>query len=402
MPSMRSLALMLVGAVVVAVLAWISFRDDPVPVDLAAVTRAPMEVTINADGKTRVRELYEIASPIAGTALRSPVEVGDRVTKDETVVAIVRPGASALLDERTRRQAEASLQEAQGALHIAETEREQAERDRAFAQTQYDRATSLVNRGVATITRLEDAAQRLAIADAAVDAAEARIELALGTIERAQASLMTPAEDNRGEDTCCIRILAPADGVVLSVATISERPVTPGTPLVDVGDPSDLELVADILSSDGVRLQPGADAHVERWGGDGVLEASLDRIDPVAVTKVSALGIEEQRVDAYLTLTSPAEDRPGLGHGFSVFLRMVEWRDDAVLQVPVSALFRKADAWAVFVSADGIAEERPVEIGHRNSATAEILSGVQEGERVVLHPSDRVANGVPLVEREAL
>lgn len=397
--SMRNLVLILLGAGIVLGLGYVSFKTDPVPVDLVEVTQGPLQVTVNADGHTRVRELYEISSPISGTALRSPVEVGDPVVGGETVVAVVQPGTPALLDERTRRQAEAALVEAQATLHLAETELLRAEKDRDFSQTQFERTGSLVERGVASITRLEDATQALAIAEAAVKAAEAQIERAKGTIKRAEASLMTPSAADAAPDACCISITAPADGVVLSIAKVSQRPVSPGTPLLTIGDPTRLELVADILSSDGVRLRPGAPAMVERWGGSGTLEAQLDRIDPAARTKVSALGIEEQRVDAYLTLTTPPERRQGLGDGFSVFVRIVEWQGDDVLQVPVNALFRQDEDWAVFVVEDSVAKLRIVDIGHRNNRLAEVLNGLTTGERVVTHPSDQIADGVAIVER---
>ena len=400
--SVRNLLLAGAGALVLLGLGYVSFRTDPVPVDIVDVTRGPLQVTINADGKTRVRDLFEISSPIAGTALRSPVAVGDPVAAGETVVAIVRPGTPSLLDERTRRQAEATLQEARASLHLAETELLRAEKDRDFSQTQFDRTKSLVTSGVASITRMEDAAQTLAIAEAAVAAARARIELAQGTIERAEASLMMPVSADEVPDSCCIRIKAPADGVVLSIDTVSQRPVSPGTPLLTLGDPADLELVADILSSDGVRLQPGAPAIVERWGGPGTLDARLDRIDPAARTKISALGIEEQRVDAYLSLVTPVAERPGLGDGFSVFVRIVEWQADDVLQLPVSALFRSGEDWAVFVVENGVARRRIVTLGHRNTRMAEIAAGVTEGERIITHPSDKVTDGVAIAQREEL
>jgi len=400
--STRNLTLFAIGAAVVLGLGYVSFRTDPVPVDLVEVVRGPMQVTVNADGRTQVRDLYEIASPIAGTALRSPVDVGDPVTKDVTVVAVVQPGTPGLLDDRTRRQAEAELSEATASLHLAETELLRAEKEYSFYQTQFDRTKALAERGVATVTSLEDATQALEIAEAAVAAAQARIELAQGTIAKAEASLMVPDSSDTFQDSCCIRVKAPSDGVVLSVATISQRPVNPGTPLLTIGDPGELELVADILSSDGVRLIPGAPASVERWGGDGALEARLDHIEPAARTKVSALGIEEQRVDAYLSLVTPRDERPGLGDGFAVFLRIVEWQGDDVLQLPVSALFRVGEDWAVFVASDGTASRRIVQIGHRNNQSAEILGGIDEGERVIVHPSDQIADGVTIIERTEL
>jgi HlyD family secretion protein len=192
---------------------------------------------------------------------------------------------------------------------------------------------------------------------------------------------------------------APSDGVVLSIATISEHPVQAGAPLLSVGDPADLEIVADLLSSDAVRIGPGTRAIVERWGGPDPLEATLTRIEPAAETRVSALGIEEQRVDAIFEIETPPEDRPGLGHGFAVFLRIVEWESDDALQVPLGALFRRDADWAVFVVENGVARERIVTLGQRGAREAEVLEGLEEGDVIVTHPSDAVADGVMIVDR---
>lgn len=400
--SKRTVMLMALGVAIVGGLGFVSFRPDPVPVDIAVVTRGPLEITINADGKTQVKDLYEVAAPIAGTALRSPVEVGDPVVKDETVVAIVQPASSGLLDARTRLQAEAALQEALAARHVAQADLRQAQETESFARSQFERTQQLVARSVASITRLEDDTQRLAAAEAAVEAAQARIEMADGVVERARASLLDPQETDQQGEMCCVELTAPADGVILSVEAMSQRPVTIGSPLVSIGDPDDLELVADILSNDAVRLGPGSLAYVDRWGGDQTLEARLDRIDPKARTKVSALGIEEQRVDAYFTLTSPPEARTNLGDGFSVFLRIVEWRAEDAVQVPLSAVFRDGRGWAVFVEVDGVAEKRGVSLGRRNGQMTEVLDGLRVGEHVVTHPSDAIATGVTLVQRSAL
>ena len=400
--SMRTFGLLGIGAAVIAGLAYVSFRDDPVPVDLAEVVRAPLEITVNADGKTKVRDLYEVAAPIAGTALRAPVDVGDPVVSGETVVAIVRPASSALLDERTRRQAEASLREAEASRNVAAADLIQAEESRAFARSQLERTRTLVNRGVASLTRLEDDAQRLKVAEATHAAATARLAAADGAVERARASLLDPDPEAETAALCCVEIKAPADGVVMSVAAVSERPVAIGSPLLTIANPNDLEIVADILSSDAVRLREGALAYVDRWGGEATLEARLDRIDPMAVTKVSALGIEEQRVDAYFTLTSPLEDRPGLRDGFSVFLRIVEWQADDVLQIPLSAIFRDGEAWAVFVAEGEEARLRRIAMGRRNGQMTEVTDGLDPGDRVVLHPSDDLETGVALVDRSDL
>lgn len=400
--STRTLVLIGIGVTLVAGLSYVSFRTDPVAVDLALVTQGPLEVTINADGKTKVRDLFEVASPIAGTALRSPVSVGDEVRATETIVAVVRPSSSGLLDARTQMQAQAALQEALAARHVAQADLKQAEERHRFAQSQFDRTKALVTRGVASITRMEDDTQRLAVAKATLEAAQARIEMADGAVERARASLMTPEQVQPTPDSCCVQLTSPTDGVVLSVDAISERPVNIGDPLVSIGDPNELEIVADILSNDAVRLEPGDVAYIERWGGSEILEARLQRIDPKARTKVSALGIEEQRVDVYFDLVTPSDERPNLGDGFSVFLKIVEWRAEDVLQIPLSAVFRDDSGWAVFVALEGVAELRPVTLGRRNDRMTEVRGGLEVSELVVTHPSDEIEAGAALVERSQL
>ncbi|TCP44273.1 efflux RND transporter periplasmic adaptor subunit [Rhodovulum marinum] len=402
--SARNIVLAGLGAALVAGLVYTAFRTDPVPVDLHSVARGPMQVTVNADGKTRIRDIYEVAAPLTGTARRSPVEVGDPVTRGETVVAIVEPTAPSLLDTRSRIQAEAAVREAQAARAQAESGLRKAEEDLAYAQSQFDRAQALVDRGVASFTRLEDATQQLAIARAARDAAASGLQMTQSALERARAALIPPEEDAAGSfnGECCVAIHAPIDGTVLEVDVISERPVTIGTRLLSIGRRDDLEIVADLLSSDAVRLTPGDRAMVERWGGDTVIEARLRKIEPVARTKVSALGIEEQRVDALFDILTPPADRPGLGEGFAVFLRIVEWQDENALQVPLSALFRRDGGWAVFTVADGTATLTPVRVGRRGETTAQVLDGIAPGQRVITHPSDEVGDGTPVVDRATL
>jgi HlyD family secretion protein len=384
-----------------ALLAW-GFRPEPVPVDLAVVARGDMAVTVNADGKTRIKDIFRVASPITGFAERSPVSVGDRVTGGETVVAVVRPVAPALLDARSRASAQAAVAEAEAALRVAESNVTQAREDLIYASTQLARAAELVSRGVASETRLEDASQLRAIKQAALKSARFTEEMAAGALARARSALIEPNLDEPGNGTCCIEMHAPADGVVLAVESISERPVTMGLPLLTIGRPDDLEIVADLLSSDAVLVAPGAHAVVERWGGAQPLEAVLRKIEPAATTKVSALGIEEQRVNAVFDLLSPYAERPGLGDGFAVFLRIEQWRAQDVLQVPLSALFRTGADWSVFTVQDGHARRVPVTVGHRNNEVAQVLSGLEAGARVITHPSDRVQDGTGIVDRAEL
>ena len=397
----RTIGLTLAGAALIGGLAYVAFRTDPVPVDVITVTAAPLQVTIDADGQTRIREIYEVASPIAGTAQRAPVAVGDPVIAGQTVVARVEPASPALLDARSRAQAEAAVAEAEAALNVARADLTRATEEQAFAIMQFDRTRELVERGVSSLTQLETVTQQRAITDAAVAAAQSRIAMAEGTLTRARAALMGP-EGTTIPAQCCLDLTAPADGVVLSIGTISEHPVQAGAPLVAVGDPADLEIVADLLSSDAVRIAPGTRAIVDRWGGQSTLEAVLTRIDPAATTRVSALGIEEQRVDAIFAITTPPEGRAGLGHGFSVFLRIVEWETDSALQVPLGALFRRGEGWAVFVVEGGTARARAVTLGQRGARTAQVLDGLTAGETVITHPGDAVADGVTVVDRRNL
>lgn len=399
--SRKSLLAVIAGALVVALLV-VAFRPDPVAVDLEKVTRGPMQVTINADGKTRIRNLFDVSAPIAGTALRSPVDEGDAVIAGETVVARVEPVAPSLLDARTRGQLEAAVREADAASDLAEAQLRQADEELTYAQTQFERTKALVTRGVSSITALEDAQQVLSLRTAARDAAASNVQMAQSSLARAEAALLEPGSEMLTGESCCVSIMAPASGKVLSITQVSEHAVSVGSPLLSIGDVTDLEIEADLLSSDAVGLKIGALASVERWGGAPPLEARLIRLAPLAETHTSSLGIEEQRVSAVFDLITPPEDRPGLGHQYSVYLKVVEWQAEDVLSIPLSALFREDGGWAVFVHKDGKASLRPVEIGHRTDQRAEVLSGLDEGEEVIPHPSDSVEDGSNVVDRSAL
>lgn len=389
----RLILILVAAVVIVGALLWTALRPVPVTVELATVTRGPMQVTVDVDGTTRIREVYEVAAPITGTAKRAPVRVGDSVLGQETIVAVVEPVAPSLLDARSRQQAEAAVHEAQAALAVADSRLLQAEEELTYAQSQYDRVQELVERGVSSIVQLEDAAQMLNVRRAARDAARSARAMAQSTLERTQAALIGPDLGSDAASDCCVQITAPADGVVLSVDRISERPVMAGDTLLSIGDPTDLEIVADPLSRDAVRIPENARAIVDRWGGATALEARLRQIEPSARTEVSALGIEEQRVEAIFDITDPADQRPGLGNGYAVRLAIVVWESEDALQVPLGALFRAGGAWATFVVRGGTARQVTVTLGERNDRTAQILDGLVEGDRVIVHPGDLVTDG---------
>lgn len=400
----RTIVAAAVGLAVLVALAWVSFKADPVPVDLVAAARGDMRVTVDADGKTRIKDIYEVAAPISGTARRSPVTVGEAVVGGETVVAVVQPSDTGFLDTRTRVQAEAAVREANAALQVAETTVHQAEEELSYATSQFTRIQTLLDRGVASLTQLEDAAQVKNVREAALDSARAGREAAKSALARAEAALIEPGATGNGsvDESCCVSIMAPAGGVVLGIVNVSERPVQAGAPLLTIGRPDNLEIVADILSSEAVSIEKGAPVLVERWGGDETLHAMVREVDPAATTKVSALGIEEQRVDVTIDFEEGNVTGKGLGDGYAVFVRIVVWEGKDVLQVPASALFRDDGGWALFAVEDGVARQTPVEVGRRSGLMAEILSGIEVGAQVITHPSDKVENGVEVVDRAVL
>lgn len=383
-------------------LAW-AFWPEPVPVDLAEVARAPMEVTVSANGVTRIRDTYLVTAPITGTTTRSPVEVGDEVVADETVVATIRPAAPALLDARARAQAEAAVAEAVAALRHAETNVARAEADLEHARSQYERTRRLAEQGTIPMRMRDDSALQLRTVETALDAARTEVDRQQATLQRARAQLVGPdgQEGLHEPGECCVRIPAPASGSVLSIENVSARLVQAGEPLLTIGRPDELEIEVELLSSDAVRITPGAAAHIARWGGPDELPARVRRIEPSAHTRVSALGIEEQRVRLRLDLLAPPEERPGLGDNFRVFVRVVEWAGDDVLQVPIGALFRQGEEWAAYRVVDGEAGLAPLRIGRRTALHAEILEGLEPGDRVVLYPGDRIEPGTPVVSRDA-
>ena len=399
---MRKLGMGLAALAVVGALIW-ALWPQPTAVDLAVVTRAPMQGVITAQGVTRLRNPYAIAAPIAGTATRSPVEVGDPVLAGETVVAVILPADPALMDARSRAQAEAAVAEARAAVALAETNLRQAETALAHADAQLQRNRALADLGTIPRRMLEDIEAAHDSALQALDAARSQLDLNRATLTRAEANLIGPDDaplPQGSTDTCCLRILAPQSGIVLSVTDQSARPVQAGAPLLTIGDLTDMEIELDLLSTDAVRVPAGARAIVERWGGAGLLEARLRRIEPAAFTRVSALGIEEQRVRLRLDLLSPPEERAGLGEGFRVHIRLIIWEEESLVQVPQAALFRDGEGWAVFLHEGGKARQVRVEIGRQAAGQAEVLSGLAEGAEVVLFPPSAMSDGAAITRRQ--
>ena len=394
----RLIAISSVGILAVGFLIFTAFRQDPLPVDLAQVTRGTLAVTVDAQGETAVRDVYQISAPISGTVLRMAHSVGDAVTKGQTILAEVEPATAPLLDARSRAEAEALLTEAEASIRYAEAEVARTRADQAFAETQFTRMQALVESGTASISRLENVSLALDQAKAATLSAQARLEMAIAGRDRANATLLVPQEP-AAAGACCVSIRAPIDGVILHQPNKSARPVVAGELLLTVGQTRNLEVVVDLLSADATRLTPGARATLERWGGDAPLHATLREIEPSARTVTSALGIEEQRVIARLDIRSPTQDWLSLGHSYAVFARIEEWRAEDVLLVPLSAVFKQDGFWFTFVAEDGIATRRVIEIGRRDGRMAQVLGGLAEGETVVTHPPDTIDDGVQIHPR---
>lgn len=393
------------GAVALGMLAagsvWFAW-PQPIPADLATVTTGPMEVTIDDEAKTRVRHVYTVSAPIAGKVLRisPPRHVGEEVIRDETVVAVMQPTEPSFHDARTHEELQAALAAAGAAVNLAEAEVRRIEAALAFSRTELQRAEALARTEAIALKVLDKAKLDLETNEAGLASAKAQLEVRRNERASVAARLSEPSEAaSQPNPVCCIQLRSPVTGRILRIVQESEGVVQAGAPLVEIGDPRDLEIVADLLSTDAVRIKPGAPVRIDGWGGPPI-QGRVTRVDPAGFVKVSALGIEEQRVRTIIDLVDPAEVWSPLGHDYRVIVHVVTWRAEHVLTVPVAALFRNGEDWAVFAVKDERARTTVVKIGQRNSRAAEVQSGLSAGDRVVLHPSDRIIDGVPVSERD--
>ncbi|RCW28301.1 HlyD family secretion protein [Ciceribacter lividus] len=368
-----------------------ALREKPQPVDTGVVERGGLRVMISQEGITRVRDVYTVSAPIAGHLARTVLDEGDRVKADVTLVAAIHPLDPPLIDRRSEAELAAARDAARASVSMSETDYRRIKSDLDFARDNLERAVQLAKTRYIAESQLQKARTDVEVLEAQLASAGAAIELRKAELASAEARLVQPeSAPAASERSCCVYVTAPVDGVVLTVFAKSEQPVATGTKIAEIGDPSDLEVAVDLLSSDAVRIAPGARAEIVDWGGERVLPAVVRRIDPAGFTKVSALGIEEQRVNLVLDLQ---ESDPRLGHNFRVYARLTLWEGDDVLQVPLSALFRDGRNWSLFVIRDGRARQTEVGIGHMNDEHAEVLSGLAPGDVVILHPSDTLSDG---------
>lgn len=383
------LGILLLGLVLAAALVW-GFMPRPVPVEPAGVTRGPLTVTVEEEGRTRVRERYLISAPVSGYLRRITLEPGDAVAADQPL-AVIEPRRADALDPRSRARAEAGVKGAEAALAAAREDQRSAAAQAALADQALERARRLHRAGDLSEDALDRAEAEAVRSRALNAAAQHGVEVARFELETARAALASYDAAPTGES---FTLTAPIDGRVLKRLRESAGPVQAGEPLLELGDPARLEVVVELLSTQAVQIAPGTRVSLERWGGGTDLEGVVRVVEPAGFTKISALGVEEQRVLVIIDFRSPPEQWQRLGDAYRVEARFRVWEGEDVLQIPASALFRHNGGWGVYRIAGGRAQLTPVEVGQRAGLAAQILSGLEPGEQVISHPDDQISDGV--------
>jgi HlyD family secretion protein len=388
--------------------AWLVW-PSPVLVDVAVASNGPLKVTVSDEAKTRVRHIYTVSAPLAGTLLRVShpgkeegavsLHVGDTVLAGETVVAVLRPAVPGFLDIRSREELQSAVAAAEASVRLAEAEIGRIQAGLDFANSELARANALAKSDTISARNLDKAAFEVASAKAALSSAQAQLDVRRNELAFARARLIDPATtDTAQQRGCCVQVVSPVSGRVLRIMQESEKTIQPGTPILELGDVRDLEIVADLLTADAVQVRPGAEVTISGWGGSD-LRGKVNRVEPAAFTKISALGIEEQRVRTIIDFAEPSAQPAQLGHDFRVNIEIVTWQAENTLVIPVSAVFRSRGGWAVFVVDGGKARLTPVKIGRRTSKQVQVLEDLNAGESVILHPNDRVGNGTRVKSR---
>ncbi|HYQ72346.1 MAG TPA: HlyD family efflux transporter periplasmic adaptor subunit [Gammaproteobacteria bacterium] len=389
----RKTGITLILLAVMGALAW-GFWPGPVPVESAPVVRAPLRVTVEEEGRTRVKDRFIISAPVAGYLQRILLDVGDAVTRGQTL-AVMEPLRPEVLDPRSRARAEAQVAAAQAALKSAEEQVISTRAEATYAEAEYRRKQKLLKDALISQGDLDQAQTLARQATAARRSAEFAVQVARFDLEAAQTALQYSVADGDGEDTQdTVKLRAPVTSRVLAIHHESEGVVVTGEDLLEIGDPAALEVAVDVLSADAVRIRPGGAVQFQRWGGEQPLDGVVRVVEPTGFTKISALGVEEQRVWVIADITSSREQWQQLGDGYRVEAHFILWEAQDVLQVPASALFRHGDGWAVFAIRDGRARRVAVEAGHSNGLVTEVLAGIEPGETVIVHPDDRIEDGV--------
>jgi len=391
------IGMLAIGVLVAAGLAY-GFMPRAVPVDLAEVTRAPLTVTVEEEGKTRVRERYTVSAPVAGYVRRIGLDAGDAAAAGQ-VIAEIEPARSVALDPRTRAQAQAQVSAAQAALAAAHENSHAASAAAQLAQQERARAESLQQSNFLSAQALDSARTAETRTRAAALASEHAVRVARFDLETARAAAASTARLQNDGPAERVQVRAPVAAHVLKLLHESEGAVAAGQPLLEIGDPASLEIEVEVLSTHAVKIAPNSKAILDRWGGEQPVEGRVRVIEPSGFTKISALGVEEQRVRVIVDFSSPREAWQRLGDGYRVEARFVLWEGQDVLQLPTSALFRQGEGWAAFVLDGRRARLTPVEIGQRAGLATQVLSGLKAGDRVVAHPDETIEDGVRVKPR---
>lgn len=392
----RLLLVLLIAVVAMAI--FFALREPAISVETGQVKRGELIATIDDLGETRVRNLYVVSAPVTGQLMRVPLKPGAQVIPRATLLARIEPVEPNPLDARTYAQATAEVRSLQAQLAAAEARVSEVRAEQLLADREYDRVAELSSRGFVSKANLDRARATRDRSRAAVTEARQAVSATAQNLQAARASLLVAGTRASGAGE--INVTSPVPGFVLRVPQESERVVVAGTPLVEVGEPEQLEIVTDLLSADAVRVAPGADVIIEDWGGERALKGRVRLVEPFGFTKISALGVEEQRVNVVIDFAEPRAAWRRLGHGYRATVRIVTEVRDGVLKVPISALFRAAGQWSVFIVDDtGRARLRRIAVGPMNDTEAEVRSGLSADDRVILHPSDKLKDGVRVKER---
>lgn len=393
----RWIVVILITAGVISAIAY-GFLPKPVSVDLMKVSRGPFRVTVEEEGKTSVKDRFVLSAPVAGFKRRIKLDVGDRVQKGQTLVEI-EPLKSTLLDPRTRAAAEAAVSSAEASLKVEEERVKAATADTEYTAKNFERIKKLFEGGYVARDALEQAEAGAKRTEANLLSAKAAVKVAKSELDRALTALRhSAAEDTRAQGKI-VMIQAPINGSILKIYRESEGVVQSGEPLIDIGDPEKLEVKVEVLSADAVKIRPGTPVLFERWGGPSTLSGKVRVVEPAGFTKISSLGVEEQRVSVIVDILSALKGEQRLGDGYRLEASFIIWEGQDVLQVPASALFRRQDGWAVFVVKKNEAFKREVRVGQRTGLAAEILSGLSEGEEVISHPDNSIQEGTRIRPR---
>lgn len=393
------LLLIIVGIAIVCGIIY-AFLPRPIGVDLARVTQGPLLITVDEDGKTRIKERYVVSSPLEGRLLRIELHPGDKVEAGKTLVSSIEPAEPELLDPRVRAQAEARVKAAEAASKQALSNLERVRAAYGLVKADLDRARKLTQRGIISKQELDSAEHKERSSAEELKAAQFAVQVSRFELELAKAALLrTEPNSIRELGSWRLDIRAPITGEVLRLFQESATVISAGAQLLELGDPTDLEMEIDVLSSEAVKIKPGAKVIVDHWGGNEPLIGSVRVVEPTAFTKVSALGVEEQRVYVIADFVDPPWKLKTLGDSYRVEAHIVIWEGENVLKIPVGALFRHGDGWAVFLFANSRALLHLIKIGKRNDLEVEVLEGLKEGDLVILYPSDKIKNGVAVAPR---